>query len=133
MNRSKLRDFLGMIAQMKNKVATIATAVILTSNFSRLYLPIHIKFSKGIHFQTSPKSIILPFVNPDVVDGYPLNRNHANQNSYRHRPPLLHPPTNTNTKAVSTVPRPSAKTYTVVSGDTLINIVNLEHAFYLVN
>jgi|tagenome__1003787_1003787.scaffolds.fasta_scaffold20735637_1 peptidoglycan endopeptidase LytE len=109
---------------MKKKVATIATAAVLTSTFSTTVFADTYKVEQGdtlTHiaqkYNTTTRDLM-------SLNGLSSDRIYANQNlTVTATTASKNTQPTTTAKAVPT-PAPSAKTYTVVSGDTLIKIAN---------
>ena len=109
---------------MKKKVATIATAAILTSTFSTTVFADTYKVEQGDTLTHIAKKYNTTVRDLMSLNGLSSDRIYANQNLTVTATTASNNTQPTTTAQAVPTPAPSAKTYTVVSGDTLIKIAN---------
>ena len=109
---------------MKKKVATIATAAILTSTFSTTVFADTHQVQQGDTLTQIANKYNTTVRDLMSLNGLTSDRIYVNQNLTVTAATSTNTQQPTNTNTVSTTPAPSANTYTVVSGDTLIKIAN---------
>ena len=109
---------------MKKKVATIATAAILSSTFSTTVFADTNKVEQGdtlTHIAKKYNTTVRDLIS---LNGLSSDRIYVKSKSYVTATTASNNTQPTTTSQAVPTPAPSAKTYTVVSGDTLIKIAN---------